>query len=402
MAEDHRTSDVAAIGVMVAGDLRQRIRDRTVFIFALVVPLALMVVFNAVFGGMNPEKLSGVRVTLVSEANDAAAGGLAGALADLDSMEVDLTRLPHSDPNAATPKLKTAVEDDKVDVAITVPADFTRSLGTGGQPRVTVVRRGGIEPQIIALVVEGFVSRAAAAAKAASVAGAEGLAPATIAQVALRVADSPPTLDVADREAPPGQLSTQGALVAGQAAFFMFFTIGFGVVAYLEERELGTLPRLRSLPISPHTVMTAKAVVSFILGVVATAVLLLLGVILFDLRYENLLTVGVVVVVSVAAVTASSLVVVRVARTAEQAQMITAILGVVLGILGGSFFQLTGTGFFARLADLTPTAAFIRGVGVGADGGGIADAAAPLTFLLGFGAISVVAAVLLPDRSPAR
>ena len=190
--------------------------------------------------------------------------------------------------------------------------------------------------------------------------------------------------------------------MAGQAAFFMFFTIGFGVVAYLEERELGTLPRLRSLPISPHTVMTAKAVVSFILGVVATAVLLLLGVILFDLRYENLLTVGVVVVVSVAAVTASSLVVVRVARTAEQAQMITAILGVVLGILGGSFFQLTGTGFFARLADLTPTAAFIRGVGVGADGGGIADAAAPLTFLLGFGAISVVAAVLLPDRSPAR
>ena len=167
MAEDHRTSDVAAIGVMVAGDLRQRIRDRTVFIFALVVPLALMVVFNAVFGGMNPEKLSGVRVTLVSEANDAAAGGLAGALADLGSMEVDLTRLPHSDPNAATPKLKTAVEDDKVDVAITVPADFTRSLGTGGQPRVTVVRRGGIEPQIIALVVEGFVSRAAAAAKAA-------------------------------------------------------------------------------------------------------------------------------------------------------------------------------------------------------------------------------------------
>lgn len=402
MPGQRRVSDLTAIGVMVASDLRQRVRDRTVFIFALAVPLALMVVFNSVFGAMNPEKLKSTRVTVVADRADPAAQGLADLLDNIDVLDVKLTRLDHDDRDADPKRLEAAIDDDKSDVAVNVPAGFTASLGTGDRPRVVVLRRSGLEPQIAALIVTGFVNRMIAASKAAAIAGTEGLGPAEIAAIAQQVASAPPPLTVRTRRPPPGQLSTQGAIVAGQAAFFMFFTIGFGVIAYLQEQEVGTLPRLRSSPISPRTIITAKAVVSFILGVVATGVLLTLGALLFGLRYENLLTVCTVVVVAVAAVTAVGLVVVRIARTAEQAQMLTAVLGMVLGILGGSFFQFTGTGLLARIADLTPTAAFMRGIGVGADGGSLADASAPLTYLAGFGIIAVLLSFVLPDRSPAR
>ena len=41
--------DLSAIWIMAVSDLRQRIRDRSVLIFALVVPIAIMIVFNLLF-----------------------------------------------------------------------------------------------------------------------------------------------------------------------------------------------------------------------------------------------------------------------------------------------------------------------------------------------------------------
>src|SRR5665647_951325 len=46
-------TDLRQLWTMTASDLRQRIRDRSVIIFALVVPLALMFVFNLALSGMD-------------------------------------------------------------------------------------------------------------------------------------------------------------------------------------------------------------------------------------------------------------------------------------------------------------------------------------------------------------
>ena len=42
---------------MTAGDLLQRLRDRSVLIFGIAVPLGLMAVFNLVFGGVDELEL---------------------------------------------------------------------------------------------------------------------------------------------------------------------------------------------------------------------------------------------------------------------------------------------------------------------------------------------------------
>jgi hypothetical protein len=55
---------VRRLWVMTLSDLRQRIRDRSVLIFALVVPLALMFVFNLIFGGVTDLELEPVSVAV--------------------------------------------------------------------------------------------------------------------------------------------------------------------------------------------------------------------------------------------------------------------------------------------------------------------------------------------------
>ena len=60
--------DLSAIWIMAVSDLRQRIRDRSVLIFALVVPIAIMIVFNLLFSGLgSSESLKPITVRVAAE-----------------------------------------------------------------------------------------------------------------------------------------------------------------------------------------------------------------------------------------------------------------------------------------------------------------------------------------------
>ena len=75
---------------------------------------------------------------------------------------------------------------------------------------------------------------------------AVGLSTSQLPEVAQAVAQAPAVLTAKEGAASDEQLTMEGYLVAGQAALFMFFTVGFGVIAYIAEREQGTLGRLVS------------------------------------------------------------------------------------------------------------------------------------------------------------
>ena len=144
--------------------------------------------------------------------------------------------------------------------------------------------------------------------------------------------------------------------------------------------------------------MTAKAASSYVLGVGATAVLLVAGSLLFEVSFGSIPLVGLLVLAVVAAAPALMFVVARLARTAEQAGVTQAILAVVLGMFGGAFFQINSGGLAGTLLELNPIGAFTRGLGIVAGGGQVADLAFPLATMLGFAVIATVASRLLPDR----
>jgi ABC-2 type transport system permease protein len=51
--------------------------------------------------------------------------------------------------------------------------------------------------------------------------------------------------------------------------------------------------------------------------------------------------------------------------------------------------------------DLNPVAAFMRGLGITAGGGGITDIGVPVAIMLGFAVVMVVRPALVPDRGAA-
>lgn len=385
--------DIRAVGVMTASDLRQRVRDRSVLVFGLAVPFALMVVFNFLFAGVSgTDGLDPVTVAM-SGVSDPTGAQLAEVLGELEVLDVTVTE-------AAPAAARRAVEDGDADLAVVVPEDFQEGLRTGGSPSVEVVDDGdgSIEAAIVTSVVDDAVARVASGSRAAAAAAGAGIDPGRVGEIAQSVAAAPDLVTTSPGEVADEQLSLQGSLVAGQTALFMFFTVGFGVIAYLAERDQGTLPRLQSMPLHPRSIIVAKTLVSFVLGLAATTVLLGAGGLLFGVSFGSPVAVAVLVVATVAAATSLVLVVTRVVRTAEQASTVNSILALALGVLGGSFFPIGGGGWLSTLSDLTPPAAFIRGLGITQAGGGVADLGSPLATVLGFLVLSVLLAVVLPNR----
>ena len=78
--------------------------------------------------------------------------------------------------------------------------------------------------------------------------------------------------------------------------------------------------------------------VSFVLGVADTGVLLTAGSLFFGVSFSSPVPVAVIVLCAGAAGTSLLFVIVRLARTAEQANIARSILALLLGIAGGAFF----------------------------------------------------------------
>jgi ABC-2 type transport system permease protein len=383
---------------MTATDLRQRVRDRSVFVFGLVVPLALISVFNLVFGDSENIELEPVTVVAAVPEGDQLASTVTDALRDL---EVGDLRVSLEEASAG--EVRGEVDAGRGDLGIVFPEGFGEALRAGDAVTVDVVEGDGheVETQIVLSVVDGALRQLADSSVTAQAAARSGVAPAELEQVARDAVQQRPEWTLARGEASAEQLNAAGALVAGQAGLFVLFTVGFGVLGLVAEREMGTLARLRSMPMRPELIVLAKALVSFLLGVGATAVLLTVGGLLFDVGFGSVPAVAVLILCVVAAATSVMLVIARVARTSEQANIAQSITALVLGIAGGAFFPVAGPGWVAPLLDLNPIAAFTRGLGITAGGGGLADLAAPVAVMLGFTVVVVALSRLVPDRGAA-
>ncbi|MEE6274522.1 ABC transporter permease [Georgenia wangjunii] len=378
---------------MVLSDLRQRVRDKSVIIFALVVPLALMYVFNLTIGASSDVELEPITVAAAAPADDALGATLVGVLGEIDGLDVTVEEVS---PEEAVAR----VDDGGAALAVVVPDGFTRAVMAGEGPVVDVRENddGGLEAGIVLSVMTAVLDQYAAGAEAAG-AGAElGLSPEALGALAEQAATAGPAMTLVEGETASEQLSMQGSLVAGQAGLFLLFTVGFGVLGLVAEREQGTLARLRSMPMSPWLIVAAKGLVSYILGVVATAVLLTVGSQFFDVSFGSPLAVGVLVLCAVAAATSLMFIIASLTRTAEQAGILQSIIAVVLGMAGGAFFQISATGALGTLLDLNPIAAFTRGLGMTSGGAGVGEIGVPVAIMLGFAVVCLGLSRLLPDR----
>ncbi|MGC0272618.1 ABC transporter permease [Pseudactinotalea sp. Z1739] len=378
---------------LAAADLRQRVRDKSVLIFGLVVPIALMFVMNLVFSGAEDIEFEPTAVAITAAADDDLARAVIATLGRVDAFEINVDEV-------GADQVRPLVRDGSADLGIVVDGGDAASVAEGDQATVEVIEgeAAGLQTNIVISVTQAVAERFTSVTTATR-AGAElGLSDEELAMVAQSVAQAPEAVTTIEGRTASEQLDGGGTMVAGQAGLFLLFTVGFGVLSLINEREQGTLVRLRSMPMRPGVIVAGKAISAYVLGVGATGVLLTVGGWMFDVSFGSVPLVAVLVLAVVAAATSLMFVVARLARTAEQAGVTQAILAVVLGMFGGAFFQIASGGIAGTLLELNPIGAFTRGLGIVAGGGQFSDLGVPLATMVGFAVIAAVASRLLPDR----
>ena len=370
-------------------DLKLRLRDRSAVIIGVFAPLALAVIFNFTFGGaLDTGQGLGLEYGIVDLDGSDVSSGLSEVLEQVEDEGI-LTIEAYGTAEAA----EADVEEGVLDAYFLIPAGFGSDVTANRDARIDVI--GSVDAptstQIAASIADqyatGVEATRLAIATTARLSDAQ-LSPGFFGSLTEDPSSAAFSYELADVSAATRQLDGTTYYAAGMAVFFLFFTVQFGVLGLLEEERQGTMPRLLAAPISRGSVIVGKALLSFLLGVISMGVLVVSTQLLIGATWGAALGVAALVIAGVLAAVGIMGMVASVAKTPEAAGNLGAIVAVILGMLGGVFFQIgQGDDFLSRLSLVTPHAWFMRGLADLGDG-------APWTAALpATGAILVFAAV---------
>lgn len=377
---------VLAASRIARKDLRQRIRDRSAVLLAVVLPLALAAIFDVVFGPATEQR----PFTYVVVDQDG--GPIASAFTEdvLARLAGDGVLTLHAETDATTARRR--VDDGDVGAAFVLPAGFSDAVRTGQAASIHVIGDADAPTgtEVARSLAGAFTAELTSVRLAAGTVASlrPGATEAELAVLAERAAATARPVVLAESAAATKVLDPSTYFAAGMAVFFLFFTVQFGVSSLLDERAGGTLTRLLAAPVSRGAILAGKLATSVLLGVISMLVLVVATSVLLGANWGDPLGVGVLVVAGVLAATSVTAVVASLARTSEQAGNAQAVIAVVLGILGGVFFPIAQVGgLTAMLSLLTPHAWFLRGLGELAGGGSVASVLPAAGVMLAFAVV---------------
>jgi ABC-2 type transport system permease protein len=365
---------VRAALLIAAKDLRQRVRDRSVLLFAVVLPLMLAVVFSLVLGGVDERSEVFEYAVVDLDGGPAAAGfteQLLPAVAGGGAVEIRTV--------TATAAGRRLVTDGEVAALFVVPAGFSAAVDSGAPAALEVV--GDVDAtlgvQVARSIAEAYTGqlqsvRLSAATATATATGGEPADPARVAELAARAAARASPVILTGAATGDRELDVETYMSAAMAVFFLFFSVQFGVLSLLGERQEGTMARLLAAPVSRASVLAGKLLTSFAVGVASMGVLAVGTSLLVGADWGEPLGVAVLVVAGVLAATGVVALVASFARTTEQAGNWQAIIAIVLGVLGGVFFPVAQVGgVVTTISYLTPHRWFLRGLADLSGGAGV-------------------------------
>jgi ABC-2 type transport system permease protein len=365
--------------LITAKDLRQRLRDRSAYLVAVVAPLALAFALGATIPGFSAGN-SVFDIGIVNLDHGSAANGLyAAAAASGGSLKLRDTATPVEG--------RRLVKSGKLDGAIVLPRGLSAAF-VGG-PSVQIDALGNPKNPIGALVAQSMASSFASYARTVQLASrALHATSATIVQIAARATSSPPPISISDTSTTKKNLDPKTYYAAAMAVFFLFFAVQFGISSLLSERADGTLARLLAAPIPRRSILAGKAMTSIALGLTSMTVLAITTHFALGAHWGKPLGVAALIVCAVLAATAVTALVTTLAKTSEQANAYLPIVSVVLGLLGGSFFPVAQAGgALALLSKATPHAWFLSGLQDLSSGGAVSVIVEPSIVLLGMTAV---------------
>ena len=127
-------------------------------------------------------------------------------------------------------------------------------------------------------------------------------------------------------------------IVPGFTVMFVFFLVNIMARSFLDERELGTLRRLRLAPVSPIQVLLGKTLPFFLLSIIQTLLLFMFGRLLFNMSWgpQPLLILPILLTTSLSA-TALGLMIATLVRSDSQVSAYATAFVILLASLSGCF-----------------------------------------------------------------
>jgi ABC-2 type transport system permease protein len=363
--------------------IRQRIRDRSAIVFAIVTPIGLALAFSALI----PNEFSSFRTQFIvvdldrgptsRVLIDEVLGGLVRAdVVDLESM---------ADEHAAAD----AVRDGRAGAAIVIPDGFSETVQAGSPAQIRVL---GGEFAVSLEVARSAVSRFADSLGTVQLMLATNarlggeLDPVT-GEAARAATHDPAPITVVDSSIAVQQANLATFYGAAMAIMFVFFATQYGALAILADRQVGTMSRLLAAPISPASILLGAALASFVLGLVSMSVLVVATTVLQQADWGPPILVAVLILAAVCAAMGISLLVGSIAHTPQQAGGLNAIVALSLSAIGGVFIPVSqAPEALAQLSQVTPHYWFLRGIDtLAAASSGLADIVPSAGILLAMG-----------------
>jgi ABC-2 type transport system permease protein len=370
--------------LVIAGkDLAQRSRDRSAYIMGVVGPLALALIMGATLGGADDP--SAFALGLAVEDDGPVADGFRGVLAGLEADGV--VAVTAVDDRADLDRL---VADGDVDAGFHLAAGFSDAVQSAQATAITVVGDPGapLTTDVAEAIAGTFGAELDYVTLAtASVLMAEGaVGDATrIGELSAAALSQPPPVELVPIETDGRGEDLSSYYAVSLSVFFLFFSVQFGVLSLLEEREGGTLDRILMAPISKSAVMIGKMMSSLVIGILSMVVLVVATSLVGGAEWGDPVAVGILIIVGVVVAIALAMLVATIAKTAEQAASYASAAALVLGLLGGVFFPISRAGgLLARVSWLSPHRWLLDGFRDVSYGAGVGDLGPTLAVLGAF------------------
>jgi ABC-2 type transport system permease protein len=388
-------------------DLFITFTDRNLLLIMLVTPLLVSTIIGSAFSGFvnstgNDVPIQDIPLVIY---NGDQAVEVQGSSSHYGQTFLDL--LVPADPNVPDPEdnallrltdavqvesaeaARAGVDDGTYNVAIIIPADFTRTLvytqdnrdiratplevyASGNAPTSASIVRA-IAENISYRFLTGSVTIAATIEELLAQAQADpvfGIQFGTLSasgrfqpnfEPAFRPEGDAITLQ---QQTVTGEVQTLNPLVvfgAAQALFFMLFTANGGALSILEERRDGTLQRMITSPTPRMMILFGKLVGTFVTCVFQVVLLFLFLTIIGSILAgqpqfiwgNNPLLVFVVVLTASFAAAGLGTLIASLVRTPEQGNIITSVISIFFGVLGGAFFNVQAIPGISQLSRIT-------------------------------------------------
>jgi ABC-2 type transport system permease protein len=411
-------------------DLLRSFRSAVLLVMMLVFPLLVTGLIYFAFGRAGGDHFA-LPLTVVQVANldrgDERSGLAAGAMLAEHLQSEELAGLLQVALAPDEASARAAVDDRKADVAILIPADFTRAVVEPGvRATVTLVHDPtlSLQPALVSVVVGEYLD-AFSGVKIALQVTAHGLQSHGLALDGAAVqqtqeayiawvqaaphskgggGESTPLLQTRTPagESRPADIVTLmlGPVLAGMIIFFAFFTSASCASTLLYEDEEGTLARLFTTPTQRAAVLGGKFLAIFLTVAVQVAVLHIAGRLLFDIRWGQpavmaLLSLGLVVAAS-----GFGLLLISFVKSTRQTGPVIGLTITLTGLLGGLIptGDPSQPGLFAKVGLALPQGWAMRGWRLALAGAGPAEVLVPVLVLLAAGLVLFAAGVLVFRR----